>query len=117
MGAAGVEPVTDRQFNMDAAVVRLLALAANKRSARSRPDGADDEARTPYQIFSISDFPEPSAEWTAAHEALRSFADELVEIGGADLMVDVYDEAAERHGYRAIGGVSASWDGRHGWWH
>ena len=123
MTAAGARSGEPGQFSMDAAVVRLLALAANKRATRSRPgpSSAWDEGgpitATPFRLFSIDDFPEPSPEWEAAHRALQAFAGELVAIGGMDLMIEVYDEAAERHGYRAVVGVSASWDGCHGWWH
>ena len=94
-----------------------------KRAARykDKPDtpGSRDGAitATPFRLCKITDLPEPSDEWKAADQALKDFADELVAIGGMQLMVDVYDEAVERHNYRAVSGVSASWDCRHGWYH
>jgi hypothetical protein len=116
---------TDRQFDMDAAIIRLMALAANKRAHRPQPK--DDEPQqigellkiraTPFRLCSIDDFPEPSPEWAKADRALKDFAGELADIGGVELMVDVYDEAVERHGYHAVSGVSASWDGCLGWQH
>jgi hypothetical protein len=108
-----------RAFDLDTAVTRLLCLAANKQSARSYPvdDSADTITASPFRIFTIDDLPEPSEDWKRADEALKLFADEIAATGGVELMVEVYDEAVERHGYRAIAGVSASWDGLHGWWH
>lgn len=106
-------------FNMNAAVTKLMALAANKREHRPRPAAEIGEGITisPFRLCTLSDYPEPTPEWEAADDALKAFADELAVIGGLDLMVEVYDETAERHGYRAVCGVSASWSGSHGWWH
>lgn len=104
-------------FDMDRAVSKLIALAANKRANRSIPTGDCVQHIGALVLSSITDIPEPSPEWVAADRALKAFADELNGIGGLELMVDVYDEAAERHGYRAVMGVSASWDCKHGWWH
>lgn len=114
--AAGSAAVT--AFNIDAAVVRLLALAANKRAARSEPagDGGGFQA-TPFTLCKISDFTEPTEQWRTADGVLKAFAGELAGVGGLDLMVDVFDAAVEAKGYRAVQGVSASWDGCHGWWH
>lgn len=118
--SAGAALGGNQQFDMDAAVIRLLALAANKRATRQAPQG-DDVLRieaSPFVLCRIGDFPEPSPESVKANQALVDFADELAAIGGVELMVDVYDEAAERHGYRAVGGVSAAWDCHPaGWYH
>ena len=100
-------------ISMDEAVAKLMALAENKRANRSQPVSASIGELVPTP-FRMSDFPEPSAEWLAADRALKVFANEL---GGLERMVAVYDEAVERHGYRAVMGVSASWSGCHGWWH
>jgi hypothetical protein len=110
----------DCAFDMNAAVIKLLALAADKREHRSRPVGEttrDGITASPFRLCTIDDFPEPSAEWERADAALKSFADELAQVGGLDLMVEVFDEAVERHGYRSVSGVSSSWSGCHGWWH
>lgn len=115
--AAGSLAVRSPSLDMETAVSRLLALAATKRDARSPPTSGADDISIGAHLFKITDFPEPSPEWTEAHEALRSFADELAAVGGMELMVGVYDEAAERYGYRAVCGVSASWSGLHGWAH
>jgi hypothetical protein len=117
MTAVRAEPEEGRQFDMDGAVVRLMALAANKRAARSVPESHCAQRVGSLVLSTLSDFPEPSAAWRAADAALKEFGSELAAIGGVQLMVDVYDEVIERHGYHAAGGVSASWDGCHGWWH
>lgn len=118
MGAASsATTAPDRAFDMDAAVIRLMALAANKRAARSLPErnvGDDADLGIGAHLFRIGDFPEPSPEWRLADGALKDFARDL---GGVEQMVDVYDEVVERHGYHAAAGVSASWDGCLGWWH
>lgn len=117
MSSQPTQPAT-RAFNMDAAVVRLCALASNLRAARPRPQHDGDAEPIAAHLFKITDFPEPSPEWTKAREALRDFADELASIGGMKLLVDVYDAAIAARDYRAVCGVSAAWDGgRHGWWH
>lgn len=101
---------------MDAAVVKLSCLAANHRG--NRPEPKHDEAEPiSAHLFKMTDYPEPSPEWERSRAALRAFADELVVVGGIDLMVEVYDEAARTGGYRAVAGVSAAWSGSHGWWH
>lgn len=110
----GVAVPSRRPFNMDHAVTQIMCLAANKRAARPTPTTGPILAR----LFSIGDFPEPSPEWRAADQALRAFANELAaDGGGMERMLGVYDEAVERHGYHAVAGVSASWDGCNGWWH
>lgn len=119
MTAAGAVPTGNRQFDMDAAVIRLVALAANKKAARQQPEG-DGVYRiegNPFVLCRINDFPEPSPELNKANQELAAFADELASIGGLPLMLDVFETAAERHGWRAVGGVSSAWDSRNGWWH
>jgi hypothetical protein len=108
---ASAAPVASPE--MDKMVNDVIGLAANLRASRSRPAVRPGEPH----LFRISDFPEPSAEYEAARGALRQIADQIAEIGGVELMVDVYDEVVERHGYHAAAGVSGAWNGLHGWWH
>jgi hypothetical protein len=116
-GVGAATGAATRGFDMAAAVGRLVALAANKRATRSRPEGTCEQRIGPLVLSTLADWPEPSPAWTEADKALKGFADELAVIGGVDLMVELYDETVERHGYHAVAGVSASWSGRHGWWH
>jgi hypothetical protein len=95
------------------AVARLVALAEAKRAARSRPVAG--ERLGGFVLSALNDWPEPSPAWEQADAALKSFADELHDWGGLDLMTKVYDRAVERRGHRAVQGVSSSWDGLHGW--
>jgi hypothetical protein len=104
------------KFDIDREVTRLFCMAANARSERGR-QYRESFGSQPFALVTIDELPDPSRAFDAAQLELKAFADELAAGGGLERMALVYDEAVERHGYRALGGVSAAWNGRHGWWH
>lgn len=63
----------------------------------------------------MSDFPDPSPEWEAAQAELRRFGERLRDDPAGNIMVEVYDEAADRHGFNGVRGVNPAWDGIGGW--
>lgn len=109
------EAVTPPSTYMDAAVDRLIGLAADLNRARA---GMHPQGSNWPRLFTMADFPEPTPEYEQAQQALQDFGNELAAIGGINLQTAVYDEAVDRWGHRAVGGVSAAWSGTPaGWWH
>jgi hypothetical protein len=73
---------------------KIEATPYRPRDPKSFPSRAEKEDRDPH------------------YKALRQFARDL---GSIDEMERVYNEAAERFGYRSVLGVNSAWQGIHGW--
>lgn len=46
---------------------------------------------------------------------LRRFGEALAVVGGVQALTRVFDEAVDRHGWRAVPGVADCWNGIEGW--
>ena len=84
----------------DNQVEKLIGLAEKLKATRTK---------MPSGVYSFSEIPASTPEHTAAFKQVSDFGKSLDSLGGIKLMLEVYENAVEKHGWRSVSGVSVAW--------
>lgn len=72
-------------------------------------------AQLPAGLYRFDDLPDETTQAKAAKTVVREIGHRIYAAGGDEMMVNVYDRATQRFGYRGVRGISGLWTGIGGW--